>query len=100
MIEIFILSLIQGLTEFIPISSSSHLILISDYGHGLISSKIAKILLSQKKMVCLNAQVNASNTGYHSLRKYKKMNTLIINETELRHENIRLETEISQMIKE
>ena len=62
------------------------LILISDYGHGLISSKIAKILLSQKKMVCLNAQVNASNTGYHSLRKYKKMNTLIINETELRHE--------------
>ena len=31
MIEIFILSLIQGVTEFIPISSSSHLILISDY---------------------------------------------------------------------
>ena len=62
------------------------LILISDYGHGLISSKTAKILLSQKKMVCLNAQVNASNTGYHSLRKYKKINTLIINENELRHE--------------
>ena len=31
MIEIIILSLIQGITEFIPISSSSHLILISDY---------------------------------------------------------------------
>ena len=31
MIEIFILSLIQGVTEFIPISSSSHLILISDF---------------------------------------------------------------------
>ena len=30
MIEIFILSLIQGITEFLPISSSSHLILISD----------------------------------------------------------------------
>ena len=30
MIEIFILSLIQGITEFIPISSSSHLILISE----------------------------------------------------------------------
>jgi len=29
-IEIFILSLIQGITEFIPISSSSHLILISE----------------------------------------------------------------------
>ena len=31
MIEIFILSIIQGITEFLPISSSSHLILISEY---------------------------------------------------------------------
>ena len=31
MIEIIILSLIQGITEFLPISSSSHLIIISEY---------------------------------------------------------------------
>lgn len=31
MIEIFLLSLIQGITEFIPVSSSSHLIIVSDY---------------------------------------------------------------------
>ena len=31
MIEILILSLVQGITEFLPISSSSHLILISKY---------------------------------------------------------------------
>tara|TARA_B100000575_G_C22981646_1_gene566394 strand:+ start:44 stop:802 length:759 start_codon:yes stop_codon:yes gene_type:complete len=31
MIEILILSIIQGVTEFLPISSSSHLILISKY---------------------------------------------------------------------
>ena len=31
MIEIFILSIIQGITEFLPVSSSSHLILISNY---------------------------------------------------------------------
>ena len=31
MFEILILSLIQGITEFIPVSSSSHLILFSDY---------------------------------------------------------------------
>ena len=30
-IEIFILSLVQGITEFIPISSSSHLIILSEY---------------------------------------------------------------------
>ena len=31
MIEVLILSLVQGITEFLPISSSSHLILISDF---------------------------------------------------------------------
>ena len=31
MIEIFILSLIQGITEFLPVSSSSHLIFVSKY---------------------------------------------------------------------
>ncbi len=31
MVEIFILSLIQGFTEFLPVSSSSHLILISEF---------------------------------------------------------------------
>ncbi len=31
MLEIFVLSLIQGITEFLPISSSSHLIVISEF---------------------------------------------------------------------
>ena len=31
MLEIIILSLIQGITEFIPVSSSSHLILVSEF---------------------------------------------------------------------
>ena len=31
MIEVFILSIIQGVTEFLPVSSSSHLIIVSDY---------------------------------------------------------------------
>ncbi len=31
MIEIFILSLVQGVAEFLPVSSSSHLIIVSEY---------------------------------------------------------------------
>lgn len=31
MIEIFLLSIVQGITEFLPVSSSSHLVLVSEY---------------------------------------------------------------------
>ena len=62
MIEIFILSLIQGISEFVPVSSSSHLILISDYikfeNRGLsidvslhIGSFLAVILFFQKEIL-------------------------------------------------
>ena len=47
---------------------------------------LMRYLNSTKKFFSLNAQVNASNRGYHSLRKYEKIDNLIINENELRHE--------------
>tara|TARA_B100000787_G_scaffold170311_1_gene166232 strand:+ start:9395 stop:10909 length:1515 start_codon:yes stop_codon:yes gene_type:complete len=67
-------------------SKKSDLIIVSDYGHGLISPINAEKISKLKKFICLNAQVNASNHGYHSLTKYKKIDTLLINENELRHE--------------
>jgi rfaE bifunctional protein kinase chain/domain/rfaE bifunctional protein nucleotidyltransferase chain/domain len=68
------------------LSKKSDLIVISDYGHGLISKETANKIVSINKFISLNAQVNASNYGYHSLRKYRKINSLVINENELRHE--------------
>lgn len=62
------------------------LIVISDYGHGFISHNIANYLRKLKKFISLNAQVNANNIGYHTLSKYRKIDALIINESELRHE--------------
>jgi len=62
------------------------IVIVSDYGHGLISKKIAKLICKKSKFLALNAQVNASNIGYHSIQKYKNIDCVIINEVELRHE--------------
>ena len=62
------------------------LIIVSDYGHGFISETSAKRISKTKKFVALNAQINASNIGYHSLQNYKNIDATIINETEVRHE--------------
>ena len=37
-------------------------------------------------MLSLNAQINAANIGYHSINKYDGINSLVINEKELRQE--------------
>ena len=60
--------------------------------------KSANLICKYSKYLALNAQVNAANIGYHSMRKYKNIDCVIINEKEIRHEmrnkNGKIETEI------
>ena len=80
------------------------LVIVSDYGHGLISKKTANIICKKSKFLSLNAQVNSSNIGYHTTRNYKNFNTLIINEKEIRHEMrdkvSKLETLMKKLVEE
>ena len=62
------------------------IIIVADYGHGIITKKIRKIINGSSKKLFLNTQINSFNRGYHTVYKYKKINSLIINESELRYE--------------
>ena len=73
----------QFLEELIP---KHDLVIVSDYGHGMITKDTAKYIAGKAPFVTLNAQVNAANIGYHTMDKYESVNCIIINETELRHE--------------
>jgi rfaE bifunctional protein kinase chain/domain/rfaE bifunctional protein nucleotidyltransferase chain/domain len=66
--------------------SKFDLVVISDYGHGLISNKTARLISKKSKFLALNAQINAANIGFHSLNKYKNVDCIIINEKEIRYE--------------
>ena len=76
------------------------IILVADYGHGIITEKIRKLILKSGHKVFLNTQINSFNRGYHTVLKYKKVNTLVINENELRYELRDKHTEISKLAKE
>ncbi len=76
------------------------LIVVSDYGHGFISKKNAKIICNKSKFLALNAQINAANRGYHTMDKYIKSNCIIINETELRHELRNKNEELKNLMKQ
>jgi len=80
------------------------LVIVSDYGHGLISEKSANLICKLSKYLALNAQINAANIGFHSMRNYKNVNCVIINEREIRHElrnkNEKLEVLMKKFSKE
>ena len=61
-------------------------VIVSDYGHGLISDRSAELIIKKSKFVAVNTQVNASNLGFHVISKYLGADLITINETELRHE--------------
>ena len=62
------------------------IIIVADYGHGIITKEIRKIITNNSKKLFLNTQINSFNRGYHTVYNYKKINSLIINESELRYE--------------
>ncbi len=89
--------LILFLDELIP---KHDLVIISDYGHGFISKKIARYISKQSVFTSLNAQINASNMGYHTMNNYYDIDCAIINETELRHELRDRESNIKTLMKQ
>ena len=62
------------------------LVIVSDYGHGFISRKSSNLICKYSKFLALNAQINAANVGFHSMKNYKNINCVIMNDRELRHE--------------
>jgi rfaE bifunctional protein kinase chain/domain/rfaE bifunctional protein nucleotidyltransferase chain/domain len=62
------------------------IVVLADYGHGMISNKIAKSICKKSNFLVVNAQINAANSSHHTLNKYNNLDAIIINESELRHE--------------
>jgi rfaE bifunctional protein kinase chain/domain len=58
------------------------LVLVCDYGHGLIDEKLANYLSNLSTFLAVNVQQNAGNRGFNSIEKYSNVDffTLNINE--------------------
>ncbi len=59
-------------------------VIVTDFGHGLMTSKIIKKVVKNAKFLSVNVQTNSSNRGYNLFTKYPKANFLCIDEPEIR----------------
>jgi cytidyltransferase-like protein len=80
-------------------TSKSDLLIVTDYGHSLISEITIEKIKKYFKFIAVNAQLNSSNSGLHSIIKYKNVDLIVVNETELRSELKDNKTEIIKLSK-
>ncbi len=91
--ELLLLSKLKDIQKF-------DVVIVCDYGHGLITNKISNYISKKAKFLSVNAQVNSSNLSYHSIRKYKNTDCVVVNGLELRHEKRDRYTDIHLLAKE
>jgi len=73
--------IIGYLDEVIP---NVDMVLISDFGHGLITPDIQKKNVEKAVFSAVNAQTNSINFGFNLITKYKNVDYISIDEKELR----------------
>ena len=60
------------------------LVLVSDFGHGIITNKVMQIIEKLSKKIAVNTQTNSANAGYNMITKYHKPNYVCLDELEIR----------------
>ncbi|MEB3177538.1 MAG: PfkB family carbohydrate kinase [Nostocaceae cyanobacterium] len=60
------------------------LVVLADYGHGLIDASAIELIQAQAPFLALNCQTNSANYGYNLISKYRRADTFCVDEQELR----------------
>lgn len=64
--------------------SEYDLILVSDFGHGLITNKLIRVIEGFSKKMAVNSQTNGANAGYNLITKYSNTNFICLDAPEAR----------------
>jgi rfaE bifunctional protein kinase chain/domain/rfaE bifunctional protein nucleotidyltransferase chain/domain len=59
------------------------LVIVADYGHGLLNEDEVAVISKQSKFLSVNVQANAGNHGYNSILKYPKASYVCIAQREV-----------------
>jgi rfaE bifunctional protein kinase chain/domain/rfaE bifunctional protein nucleotidyltransferase chain/domain len=59
-------------------------VVVSDFGHGLITPEVKRQLQRSEKFLAVNTQINAANIRFHAISSYPRADYVCINEGELR----------------
>lgn len=91
------LALCSALEADLP---SYDLVLVIDYGHGMIGPEAVDLLCSRARFLAVNTQLNAGNGGLNVISKYKRADYIALSEKEIRLDARSRTTDLSTIIKD
>ncbi|WP_455209598.1 PfkB family carbohydrate kinase [Kaarinaea lacus] len=59
-------------------------VVVPDFGNGLITDDMVKVICQQAKYLAVNTQLNSGNRGYHAISRYPRADFVSLNEPEIR----------------
>jgi rfaE bifunctional protein kinase chain/domain/rfaE bifunctional protein nucleotidyltransferase chain/domain len=59
-------------------------VIIADYGHGLMTERILRLVCEKARFLAVNTQVNAGNRGFNLISKYPRADFVSLGEPEVR----------------
>jgi rfaE bifunctional protein kinase chain/domain/rfaE bifunctional protein nucleotidyltransferase chain/domain len=62
------------------------LVIVTDYGHGMLDPKAIDLLSRHARCLAVNTQANAGNQGFNTVSKYPRADYVCVSEKELRLE--------------
>ena len=62
------------------------LVIVADYGHGMIGPEAVRVLAEKARFLAVNTQVNAGNHGFNTVSKYPRADFVSVSEKEIRLE--------------
>jgi rfaE bifunctional protein nucleotidyltransferase chain/domain len=60
------------------------MVLVTDFGHGLLTPKIIQLLCAKANFLALNVQTNSANIGFNVVTKFPRADFICIDEPEIR----------------
>ena len=75
-------------------------VLVADYGHGLMTEKVREAVCSKARFLAVNTQVNAGNRGFNTISKYPRADYVSLGEPEVRLDARNLGDDIFRLTEE
>lgn len=75
------------------------LVMVADYGHGLLDNTAMNIIQNKAKFLAVNCQTNSSNYGTNLITKYRRADTFTVDERELRLALANSSQQVEQLLK-